>query len=128
MGDINVKVEHKVTEKDIADLLITAWEGGSSSWIEAVRIVAVPSVIAFQESPNRIYKKVDYPLNEGGVVRVTGEGEKPRDLNRQSIEKGLQVMAEKYPLHFTDFIKENYDATTADVFLQCCLFGEVVYG
>jgi hypothetical protein len=27
-----------------------------------------------------------------------------------------------------DFIDENDDAITADVFLQFCLFGDVIYG
>jgi len=38
------------------------------------------------------------------------------------------VMAKKEPRHFADFLKEDYDETTGDVFLQCCLFGEVIYG
>jgi hypothetical protein len=37
-------------------------------------------------------------------------------------------MAREYGRHFSDMIAENDDATTADVFLQCCLFGELVYG
>jgi hypothetical protein len=40
----------------------------------------------------------------------------------------LALMAEKEPRHFGDFMGENDDATTSDVFLQLCLFGEVVYG
>jgi hypothetical protein len=28
---------------------------------------------------------------------------------------------------FADFLKEDDDATTGDVFLQCCLFGEVQF-
>jgi len=37
-------------------------------------------------------------------------------------------MAEKYPRHFHNFLEENDDAETGDVFIQCCLFGEIVYG
>ena len=48
------------------------------------------------------------------------------DLN--AIKKGLQIMAEKYPRHMGDFLNENDDADTGDVFLQCCLFGEAIYG
>jgi len=49
-------------------------------------------------------------------------------LNLAGIKKGLTVMAKKEPRHFADFLKEDYDETTGDVFLQCCLFGEVIYG
>jgi hypothetical protein len=44
-----------------------------------------------------------------------------------AIKSGLKVMAEKYPHHWQDFVSENDDAITGDVFLQCCLFGEIVY-
>jgi len=49
-------------------------------------------------------------------------------LDLDACKRGLQVMAEEYPRHFADFMSENEDAETADVWLQCCLFGEVVYG
>ena len=37
-------------------------------------------------------------------------------------------MAEKYPRHFTDMIQEQDDATTADVFFQCVVLQDVIYG
>ena len=37
-------------------------------------------------------------------------------------------MAKKFPKCFADFLTENDDAETADVLLQCALFGEVRYG
>jgi hypothetical protein len=36
-------------------------------------------------------------------------------------------LATKYPRHFADLVNENTDAITADVLLQCCLFGELIY-
>ena len=49
-------------------------------------------------------------------------------LDGDAVQRGLQTMAEKYPRHWGDFIRENEDAITGDVFIQCCLLGEVVYG
>ena len=49
-------------------------------------------------------------------------------LNVDKIKKGFTVMAKKYPEHFADFLKEDYDQNTGDVFLQCCLFGGMIYG
>lgn len=37
-------------------------------------------------------------------------------------------MPVKYPRHWADVLAENDDATTGDVFLQCCLFGECIFG
>jgi len=49
-------------------------------------------------------------------------------LDLEAIRKGLRVMADKFPKHFGDVLDENDDAETGDVFLQCCLFGDVIYG
>ena len=44
------------------------------------------------------------------------------------MKKGLDLMAGEHQRHWQDFINENDDADTADVFMQLCLFGEIVYG
>jgi len=41
---------------------------------------------------------------------------------------GTSTMAKEFPRHFNDWICENDDFTTADVWFQCCLLGDVVYG
>ena len=47
-------------------------------------------------------------------------------LDRDKIKAGLALLAETR--HWDDFMCENEDGTTGDVFLQLCLFGEVVFG
>jgi hypothetical protein len=49
-------------------------------------------------------------------------------LNRQALVDGLTIMMNKYPRHAANFLDENEDAETGDVFIQCCLLGEIVYG
>ena len=44
------------------------------------------------------------------------------------LHSGLRAMATKFPFNFANFIGENDDAETADVFIQCCLFGGLRYG
>lgn len=74
-------------------------------------------------------------MSEGGtlIISVIPEDEEDKKLphyrlNLASIKKGLQVMADKFPKHFADVTNDNADATTGDVFLQCALFGDVIYG
>jgi pimeloyl-ACP methyl ester carboxylesterase len=40
----------------------------------------------------------------------------------------LHLMPQVAPEHWADFLTENEDAETGDVFVQLCLLGEVVYG
>lgn len=49
-------------------------------------------------------------------------------LSIPKLMQGLSVLATKYPHHFCDILKENGDATTGDVLVQCALFGDIVYG
>lgn len=62
---------------------------------------------------------VEFIDKEGGGWRV---------MTWMCIMNGTNTMAEEYERHFMDVIMENDDAVTADVWLQCVLLGEVVYG
>jgi len=74
------------------------------------------------------------PFVPGGfiTIEITGEiSESERRsycLTRQSMEKGIKILSVKYVRHFADILTGNDDADTADAWLQCCLFGEVIFG
>lgn len=52
---------------------------------------------------------------------------KVHTITPESIQKGLDLMASDYPTAFSEFVTE-YDAITADAFLQLVTMGDVVYG
>ena len=92
---------------------------------------------AIDESLRDEYKDMDHyllPFITGcGLVisnRQAEEGEdvKEHRLDRAALGRGLSLMPHKYTHHWRDFVEENSDAITADVFLQLCLFGDVIYG
>lgn len=123
----------------VADMLCNALEGGSNYWYEITDKVE-PRIWSLDERPNTKNPDVHYlhyyPLNEGGALLITDGAADEPDLNEETavrldldaIKMGLQIMANKYPSHFGDFKNDNDDANTADVFLQCCVWGEVVFG
>ena len=49
-------------------------------------------------------------------------------LTKEKLLKGIQLMADKHPRHFNDWMEQNDDATTGDVLLQLALFGEIIFG
>jgi CBS domain-containing protein len=61
------------------------------------------------------------------LMRRMGLRQMPVDSS-DGIVVGLQTMADNYPNHWHDFINDNEDAATSDVFLQCCLYGEAIFG
>jgi hypothetical protein len=134
------KVSIEIDRSNIASLLCSAMEGGIGYWGQLVEYVEPPEgadlFAGLDDSwQGEVFKHIHYPMCEAGggfwLEDYTGEGfpGEPRVLvTWEALVRGLQVMAEKCPRHFADFQNENSDATTGDVFLQCTVFGEVVFG
>jgi|SRR5882672_2893936 len=125
-----VAVTTHVSKERMSDLLCNALEGGSNYWYRIEKFVEPPS-LTFRSDPKTIFTHLDYPMNDGGALEISSLEEPEREhvmLTLDKLRKGLTLMAEKYPHHWTDFLKENDDATTGDVFLQLAVFGELVYG
>lgn len=124
MSNKNVIVcEVSISKEDIKNLLISALEGGSNYWY----------MIQSQSNENK------HPADcifSGGFVMIddemAGEPElkKPVKLNMEACERGLRLMAtsDEGMSHFADILSEATDRETADVFLQFCIFGQVIYG
>lgn len=105
----------------IAETLATAWEGGSNYWIDRA-------------------DRRPYTVAENGDVRLRlpvtiwpVEGDQPVVLDRAAIRRGLRLFQNEFPHQFADEFpagrdEYNGDAESADIFLQLCLLGEVVYG
>lgn len=126
-----MKTMIEISDQRIKDLLCSAFEGGSNYWywIDAENFPEGETYETLNKNKD-FYPYLELPLMEGGSIIISSleEPDNPKvTLDRKAIEKGLQVMAEKFPSHFGDFLAENDDATTGDVFLQCACFGDVVY-
>jgi hypothetical protein len=106
-----------IDPKRVSDLLCSAFEGGSNYWVKSGRREGFEGYLS------------DVALHEGATVFIkTIDDDKELKLDRLTILNGLQLMMTKQPRHFGDFLAENDDADTADVFLQLALFGEMIYG
>jgi len=121
------KIRITVNEQRIKDLLCDALEGGSNYWyfIKSFNFPEGKTKHDFQ------YPHLDLPFTETGSLLIT-DIENPKFagklLDKKACLKGLQIMANKHPRHFGDFISENDDSTTGDVFLQCAILGDCIYG
>lgn len=127
-GAFKVSTVVEVSEERIKDLLTNALEGGSNYWYIIKKYNYPPGQT--KESLGIEFEHIEVPFQGGSILMGESEGDPEYDkvLDRAAIDRGLQLMAEKYPKHWADFIVENDDATTGDVFLQLALFGEVVFG
>ena len=139
-----MKITLEINKGRIADLLCSGFESGINYWgcgnnIQGMGSNSDAPTIIWQEldgwndAPVKeclVYPHCHYPLFDGGKYRVMDleDNKKLYILDLPKIKSGLKIMAEKYPRHFGNWLSEDDDATTGDVFIQCCLFGEVKYG
>ena len=134
------KVRTKVDAGQVRGLLCCAFEGGSNYWYVDVAMASTPEGYTRSDfrTGGKAQTKGDYwhwsqlLPTMGGSVTLRVEGECGlHTLDAAAIERGLQLMADAElcdSRHWADFVNENEDACTGDVFLQLCLFGDVVFG
>lgn len=48
-------------------------------------------------------------------------------LERADIRRGLALLATKEPRHWMKVMEDSIDQETGDVFIQLCLFGEILF-
>jgi hypothetical protein len=117
-----------VSSQQIADLIVTAFEGGIAYWCESAHLTHKPTytpdphevgVVAY--SHRQVYEG-DFRFE----VR-THDGEE-FIVGPDELGAGLALFASKYPKQFADFVEENYDAETADMFWQIVCMKDVIYG
>lgn len=131
---MKIKATVELTDKRMADLLCCGMEGGIGYWARIVDYVEPEEVWEGKdwEHERGVYKHIHWPMSKGGAV-IFCDAEDPDEkpcwrLDRKKMEAGLQLMAEQYPRHFANFINENEDAETGDVFVQLAVLKELVYG
>jgi hypothetical protein len=136
------------TTKIVRGLLTSALEGGSNYWYRSLTAKDIPAGTVFDDyrqggkcQPQNENGGEDYhhwaellPTVEGGSVTVEvdeNEDGNPKEhvIDLPTLQRGLDVMKEKYVKRWAEAVDPNDggDADTGDCFLQCCLFGEVIF-
>lgn len=104
-----IKVTVEVPADAIDSLLVSAVESGGIGYWAKVK----------GAKPSRFYR---------GMTVTELEGEKRSAvINAAAVKRGLAIMARDHRDSFDDIL-ERADKNTADVFVQCVVLGDVVYG
>lgn len=112
-----VQLPIRIPRQEIAYLICNALEGGSCYWADRVEIDYWPKGAKYA------HEAIASGMTTFTVYHDDEETEVPA-----RIPMALKQMAKEYPRHWEDFINENADADTGDIFFQLLCFGEVVYG
>ena len=122
-----------ISTSRIADLLCCGMEGGIGYWakIETVPGDATPIELDGNWKDVGKYRHIWCALTEGAHI-IVWDAEEPEEklgtLDLEKVKAGLAIMQAKYPRHFNNFLSEDEDAETGDVFIQCAVLGDIVYG
>ena len=123
-----------VGRKTIAQALSLANEGGIGHWASGAGFVepqGAELLGAYHHFEDIAYDFVDFPVNGGATLireQSADPDSPPLSIDPESIQRGLEVMATKYPVHFHALTHGQMEKRTADVLVQCVVFGKIVYG
>lgn len=116
-----------LTWRKITDQIVAGIEGGISYWCGSFK-PADGSAIKTDVEPWYDDEKIwagDFNIK----VEVDCEGDDEiKYLTPESMRRGLQYLANNHLWRIEQMIKETGDAETGDVFIQACVFGDIVYG
>lgn len=133
-----ITITDEIDANDLMNLVVNAFDSGATNYWAGSAEVILPDdfdihKIPWLKNPDEwasVQKTYIAPFVEGGkVVLFDNEDEDEKyTLDLKAIERGVRVMSSEYREHWKNFREENDDAETADVFIQCCVLGEIVFG
>ena len=136
----------EVTKRRVQDLLWLLFvdEASRPSWLHGVKNVNLSEGLVLNDfkTDNYFHWQQIVPVTDGCSLTLLVDNPIPAMrsywqefvLNIDSIQKGLQIMADKYPSIWKRFIDESHGkysvhpAVTSDFFGQCVVYGEIIYG
>lgn len=136
IGDM-ILVPLEINWEHVADAMVGVVENGMSSWIDRIEPnddEVSQDLYRSIRSKDGIWYAVDDYWRDGGQMLVrydkgtSGGEDSTMVVGKAEIALGLGIMAKKYGHHFADMMNETGDAITDDVFIQCVILGEIVYG
>lgn len=112
-----------LTWRKITDQIVTAIEGGSGYWCSSFKLVGdIKTDVQPWYDDEKIW------AGDFRIEVADAEDGSTLFFTPESLKKGLQWLADNQLGRIEEIVNETGDAETADVFLQACVLGDIVYG
>lgn len=135
---MKVLVNYELKPEIVQSLLVDCFEGGYSGWIrKAERVTGNydpdANLVwygqdAFVGVGDNTINNFKFKLTYDGEDENEGEGKTTKMMTPYQVAHGLAILSQANPSVFTRIITQEGDALDADAFMQCCVFGKIVYG
>jgi len=133
-NEMVIAVEYVIDYDGFESLIVTALEGGINYWADfpdyeylAIREWAKKNNLNGEPFSVKFAKYIWSGYSVAILDVENPEDEEIAIISLNRIKKGWQLFSQQRH-HFSDFLDNNTDAITADVWFQCCSLGDVVYG
>ena len=146
---INIPMNLDVSDDDLDNILVTAFEGGSNYWIDKVEIKKQAD-LGFNGEGRQLYNGyASHQISRGGEVWIcldnnpVGAEIKGKEyykwvINRKKLLRAISRWFTEYYYH-RQIVKHNlempssfsdidFDAGDTDIIIQLAIFNEVIYG
>ena len=122
MPEFEVTIKFIITNEEIADLLVTAFEGGINYWCEEVELHIPPSD-DYDEDKDFMSEL----LHHGGELKLIGVDGDAWILTEDKFIEGIKHIL--IDSHWSvEELMYNQDADIADQIIQYALFNEIIFG
>lgn len=112
-----------LTWRKITDQIVPGLEGGISYWAASFKPEGdIKTDVSPWYDDEKLWASGDFK------IRVEIHDDEDKLFTPESIRAGLQYLADHHLWRIEQMVKETGDAETGDVFIQACLFGDIVYG
>lgn len=114
----------------LLDLFITAYEGGSSYWARLSIIFSEETQQKFNAGLSPSEHIFNRMFNDNKEFRVwdAENGDLLGTISKANLKEGYRLLKAEHESHYADILNENWDATTADIFMQLSVMQEIVFG
>lgn len=118
---LTFKVEYNISEQDLEDLVITAFEGGINYWCGSVEIVDETTYSGMLAS--------EVLAKHGGELILNDcESDDHWSLTRDNLLKAIPAVMTHFGYGTVREIIDEHDVEVADVLIQYALFDKIVFG
>ena len=142
---MEITVQVHIDDETIEGLLVDAFAGAARAWCTDLRVCRFPKGKSYSDYE---WWTAGVPMDPGGVLKFKDpEGEPdPASVGKDGyytltlgkIKRGLKRLAHDSgrprseggipARHYDNIISQNHDWETANVFLQYCVLGRIVFG
>ena len=105
-------------------LLTTAFEGGSNYWY------VIKGVYKHPKYDSKELDLEQYATTAYCYILITDRfgDHKPIKLTKNKLNKAMKILKDNFPKRYRNIKNDNFDIIDADAFLQCAVFGDIIYG